>query len=265
MKPIRTTPRSRSHSLLPLAAASVLLPLLAACGGGSSGVEDPAGAGAGDTASRSAQVIDEAVEQVADAADHGADAVTERAASQAGASADPAQAAEPPIAVEFVTAKSFAQTDLVSSTCLPGVTIAEAVAKLNAARAVGRQCGTTWYPAAPPVVWNEALAQAASAHSQDMATNNYFSHTSLDGRTPGTRITAAGYNWSAYGENIAAGQSTMDVALAGWLASPGHCSNLMNARYKDYGLGCAYKSTSRYRTYWTQDFGAQRSTSPYYR
>ena len=92
-----------------------------------------------------------------------------------------------------------------------------------------------------------------------MATNNYFSHTSLDGRSPGTRITAAGYSWSAYGENIAAGQSTMDAAMNSWLNSPGHCKNIMNARYKDYGIGCAYKSSSSYRTYWTQDFAAPRT------
>jgi uncharacterized protein YkwD len=146
------------------------------------------------------------------------------------------------------------------TTCLPGVTIAEAVAKLNAARAVGRMCGSTWYPAAPEVKWSEALARAASGHSQDMATQNYFSHTSLDGRSPGTRITAAGYSWNAYGENIAAGQSTMDAAMAAWLPSPGHCKNIMNPRYTDYAIGCAYKSSARYRTSWTQDFAAPRAT-----
>ena len=189
------------------------------------------------------------VEQVAQREDGSADTGQADPAGDSGA--DPA--------LETVSTKSFASTDLISTTCLPGVTIAEAVAKLNAARATGRMCGTTWYPAAPPVQWNEALAKAASGHSKDMATNNYFSHTSLDGRSPGTRITAAGYNWSAYGENIAAGQSTMDAAMTAWLNSPGHCKNIMNARYKDYGAGCAYTSSSRYRTYWTQDFGAQRT------
>lgn len=239
-----SSPRSR----VPLAAAGLLVSLLAACGGGGSGGASSV-ADAGDPASRAAPVIDESVEQVAQREDGSADT----------GQADPADDSGADPALETVSTKSFASTDLISTTCLPGVTIAEAVAKLNAARATGRMCGTTWYPAAAPVQWNEALAKAASGHSKDMATNNYFSHTSLDGRSPGTRITAAGYNWSAYGENIAAGQSTMDAALTAWLKSPGHCKNIMNARYKDYGAGCAYTSSSRYRTYWTQDFGAQRT------
>ncbi len=228
MKPTRTRPLSTSR--FQLAAAGLLLPLLAACGGG--------GADAADATPKEAFAL-------VDAATHPGDA--------------PADEGAAPIAAEFVTTKAFAQTDLVSSTCLPGVTIAEAVAKLNAARAVGRMCGTTWYAAAPPLQWNEALASAASAHSQDMAANNYFSHTSLDGRSPGTRITATGYKWSTWGENISAGRSSMDSTLAGWLASPGHCANIMNPRFKDYGIGCAYKSTATYRTYWTQAFGAQRT------
>ncbi len=252
MKTPRPTPLStfsfNPRSRVPLAAAGLLVSLLAACGGG--GGDAAHVADAGQAMDRVAPVIEESAEQVAEREDGTADA-SDAAAPVAAASADPA--------LEAVSTKAFAGTDLISTTCLPGVTIAEAVAKLNTARATGRMCGTTWYPAAPPLVWNEALARAASLHSQDMAANNYFSHTSLDGRSPGTRITQAGYNWSRYGENIAAGQSTMDAALASWLKSPGHCKNIMNARNKDYGLGCAYKSTSRYRIYWTQDFGAQRT------
>ncbi len=244
--------RTLSRPFLPLAAASLLLPLLTACGGGSGTAAADA-----EAVARAASVLGEAIEQATDQAGPAVASVTAPADA---ATTPEAPAGEPPIAVEFVSTKAFAQTDLISPTCLPGVTIAEAVAKLNAARAVGRMCGTTWYAAAPPLQWNEALARAASAHSLDMATNNYFSHTSLDGRSPGDRLSAAGYRWSRYGENIAAGQSTMDAAMTAWLNSPGHCKNIMNARYKDYGIGCAYKSTSRYRTYWTQDFGAQMST-----
>jgi uncharacterized protein YkwD len=51
---------------------------------------------------------------------------------------------------------------------------------------------------------NSSLSTAAYLHSKDMAENNYFSHTSLDGRTFDQRIVAAGYtNWTALGENIA--------------------------------------------------------------
>jgi len=51
---------------------------------------------------------------------------------------------------------------------------------INAARAESRMCGTVSYAAAPPVTWNSKLAQAARKHSNDMASNNFFSHTGSD-------------------------------------------------------------------------------------
>ncbi len=100
------------------------------------------------------------------------------------------------------------------------------------------------------------LRAAARGHSQDMAANNYFSHTSLDGRTFDQRIGEAGYTGAfPWGENIAAGQSTPEAVVTGWMASPGHCTNIMSAGYKAIGVGYGFSSSSTYRHYWTQDFG----------
>jgi uncharacterized protein YkwD len=129
----------------------------------------------------------------------------------------------------------------------------EILNRVNQARAAGRTCGTTSYAPAPALRWNGVLFNAAGAHSTDMAANNYFSHTSQDGRNPGQRITGAGYAWSAYGENIAAGQTSAQAVVDGWLASPGHCANIMNASYADMATACVASSTSTYRTYWTMD------------
>jgi uncharacterized protein YkwD len=129
----------------------------------------------------------------------------------------------------------------------------ELLDRVNQARAAGRSCGTTYYGPAPALAWNTNLFNAASAHSTDMAANNYFSHTSLDGRNAGQRITGAGYAWSAYGENIAAGQTSVQSVVDGWLASPGHCANIMNPSYADIGTACVASSTSSYPTYWTMD------------
>ena len=129
----------------------------------------------------------------------------------------------------------------------------EILDRVNQARAAGRTCGTTKYAAAPALKWNGVLFNAAGAHSTDMAANNYFSHTSQDGRSPGQRITGAGYAWSAYGENIAAGQTSAQSVVDGWLASPGHCANIMNASYADMATACVASSTSTYKTYWTMD------------
>jgi len=126
-----------------------------------------------------------------------------------------------------------------------------AILKLvNDVRAKGCTCGTTAMPPVSPVVWNDQLAKAAYDHSVDMNTNNYFSHTGLDGSDPGQRITAAGYSWSSWGENIANGYTTEQAVMNGWLSSEGHCKNIMSAGYRDMGVG-------RYGNYWTQDFGSK--------
>lgn len=230
-------------------ALPITLSLLAACGGGSdvAGATIPSASGPSPTTLSAAMPGDSPQTSLPEA-------VEQRSAQDlAGGTATPAAPAQPE-----VTAKAYSLQSPISTTYASAITIGEALAKVNAARAVGRLCGTTWYPAAPPLAWNEALARAATAHSLDMATQNYFSHTSLDGRSFVDRIEAQGYaDWRAVAENISAGRSTMDATIASWLQSSGHCRNIMNPRYKDYGVSVAYKSGSRYGTYWTQDFGAR--------
>ena len=121
---------------------------------------------------------------------------------------------------------------------------------VNDVRKSGCTCGTTTMPAVGAVVWNDQLAKAAYDHSVDMNTQDYFSHTGVDGSTPGQRITAAGYHWSSWGENIAQGYSTEQLVIKAWLASEGHCKNIMNGGFRDMGTG-------RYGNYWTQDFGSK--------
>jgi uncharacterized protein YkwD len=123
--------------------------------------------------------------------------------------------------------------------------------QINAARAVARSCGGTVMPAAAPLAWNDRLFSAAARHSSDMAVNNYFSHTGLDGRSAAQRVAAEGYAWSWVGENIAAGQTSVSAVMGGWLASPGHCANIMRAEYRDVGVSCVQQGGSTYGRYWT--------------
>ena len=131
----------------------------------------------------------------------------------------------------------------------------EVMQRVNALRAAGAVCGTTTYAATGPLAWNSLLLQAASGHSSDMAQNNYFSHTSLDGRTMVQRVVATGYTYTNLGENIAAGQSTVESVITGWTNSPGHCANLMNSAFRDIGVACVRSDTSNYRYYWTMVLG----------
>ncbi|WP_207907288.1 CAP domain-containing protein [Paucimonas lemoignei] len=134
----------------------------------------------------------------------------------------------------------------------------ELINRINQIRATARACGSLTYAAAPPLKWNDKLSNAAAGHSADMAAKNYFSHTSLDGRTFSQRMTNAGYNWRAAGENIAAGQTTVDQVMTAWVNSPGHCANLMNQNFTEVGVACVRNDASSYRYYWTMDLAQPR-------
>ncbi|WP_204043314.1 CAP domain-containing protein [Acrocarpospora phusangensis] len=104
-----------------------------------------------------------------------------------------------------------------------------------------------------PLRTDERLRKAARAHSADMAARNYFSHDSLDGRTPWDRIRAAGYAYPA-AENIARGQRTPGEVVEAWLNSPGHRANIVNCDLKAIGIGIRLGSGG---PWWTQNFGSR--------
>lgn len=131
------------------------------------------------------------------------------------------------------------------------------LAQLNTARSQPRQCGAQAFAAAAPLAWNATLATVAQDHSRDMANKNYLDHKDGDGRTPGDRAELAGYSGQLVGENIAAGQDSANKVVEGWLASPGHCANLMNPQYKELGAAYATDPKSNAGIYWTAMFGAQ--------
>ncbi|CAE7755612.1 ykwD, partial [Symbiodinium pilosum] len=123
---------------------------------------------------------------------------------------------------------------------------------LNELRAAGYTCpgGSSYAPNDVPLKFDCRLWKASQLHSQDMADNGYFSHTSQDGRSPWDRAEAQGIR--ANGENIAAGRSGAASVLDQWKNSDGHCKNMMNPNFKVFAVGYAYNSESRYRHYWTQ-------------
>ncbi|NUT05960.1 MAG: hypothetical protein HOV76_21025, partial [Hamadaea sp.] len=104
------------------------------------------------------------------------------------------------------------------------------------------------------VVFNDKLAKAAEGHSADKAAQAYFSHTSLDGRTPRDRARAAGYQYAS-AENIAAGNATAKATMNQFMNSPGHKANILNCSHKAVGIGMA--KGGPYRYYWTQLFGSR--------
>ncbi len=130
------------------------------------------------------------------------------------------------------------------------------LAALNAQRATARSCGTAGtYAATTALTSHSALTQAAAAHTQDMASHALFSHTGSDGSSVGARAIAAGYGSTYVGENIGLGYADISEVVAGWMASAGHCANIMDATYKEAGAACVQASDGT--RYWTLVLGAR--------
>lgn len=96
------------------------------------------------------------------------------------------------------------------------------------------------------------LDKVAIAKSKDMAKNNYFSHTSPTYGSPFDMLKQFGVKYSTAGENIAYGQKTPEEVMNGWMNSPGHRANILNANFTQIGVGVAKKSNGQ--LVWTQTF-----------
>jgi len=111
-------------------------------------------------------------------------------------------------------------------------------ALVNEARASPRTCGARGsFEAAQPLALEARLMVAAQRHSDDMHANGFMSHTGSDGSTLAQRVEREGYAWRALGENVARGYVTPEGVMSAWLASDGHCANVMNPAFVELGLG----------------------------
>jgi Ca2+-binding RTX toxin-like protein len=112
----------------------------------------------------------------------------------------------------------------------------------------------------PGLKLNTELQASAQSHSKNMAQQDFFSHTGKDGSQAWDRAKRVGYEANAMGENIAAGQTTPKTVVDGWINSPGHRANLLNASYTELGVGYFLLKNDtgkiNYKHYWTQVFGS---------
>ncbi|BDY06766.1 hypothetical protein F0521_38070 [Ferrimonas sp. YFM] len=128
--------------------------------------------------------------------------------------------------------------------------------QINAVRIKGANCGDLYMKPVDLLKPNPLLEHAAFEHAYNMAAHDFLSHTGHDGSDVGQRVWAYGYRWQLVGENIAAGQPKVGIAIEEWLASPEHCKNLMAAEYKETGFACVANPGTEYRFYWVQVFAA---------
>ncbi|MFN0220044.1 MAG: CAP domain-containing protein [Hyphomicrobium sp.] len=115
---------------------------------------------------------------------------------------------------------------------------------LNQGLSSGAISSTPKQPLAP----NNAIVDAARAHSQFMIDNDKFAHTNIGDGTPTSRMQAAGYaltgSWMT-GENIAWKGTTGTVNMLAYtlalhdnlFKSPGHRANILRDEFRELGTG----------------------------
>ena len=89
----------------------------------------------------------------------------------------------------------------------------------------------------PELKWDDRVAAIAQAHSRDMVSRHFFSHTNPDGKDPFERLKESNLTFSAAAENIALGQRTGKEVYDTWLRSPAHRKNMLDCRFTRHGVG----------------------------
>jgi uncharacterized protein YkwD len=117
-----------------------------------------------------------------------------------------------------------------------------------------------------PLRSDARLDRAAVLHGIDMLVRDYFAHEAPspapNGSSPGDRIAATGYRAWAWGENLAAGFPTPRGAMRGWMASEGHCRNVLHPDVTEIGVGVVVPDGNRPNVHWVQAFGLPEGTNP---
>jgi uncharacterized protein YkwD len=106
----------------------------------------------------------------------------------------------------------------------------------------------------PPLHGSSRLDRSAQGWTDAMMAGGFFGH----GSNFAGRISAAGYDWTAAGENIATGFPTPSAVVSAWMASPDHCRNILSPLYSDVGTGVLNGAIAPFGSggaTWTQDFG----------
>ena len=110
-----------------------------------------------------------------------------------------------------------------------------------------------------PLSIDSQLDQAANFHNDEMVRADTMSHQLPGEANLGERVSAKGYDWTRVAENVAAGYTTPEAVVEGWMNSPGHKENILNPEFIHIGIGYEYAPDENnafddYDVYWTQVF-----------
>ncbi|MDP1420970.1 CAP domain-containing protein [Peribacillus simplex] len=100
--------------------------------------------------------------------------------------------------------------------------------------------------------WDKQVKVTAQDHSADMAVNQYFNHTNLEGESPFDRMEDDKINFRMAGENLAAGQNSSIFAHEGLMNSIGHRENKLQKDFESLGVGVAFDEENK--PYYTENY-----------
>lgn len=100
---------------------------------------------------------------------------------------------------------------------------------------------------APPLHLDQAIVNAANVRARELTVR--FSHTRPDGSSCEKTIPG-----KLLGENIAAGNVTVEETFNGWMHSDGHRRNILRPEYTGFGAAVCYDPDTEYKYYWVQLF-----------
>ncbi|MDJ0597190.1 MAG: CAP domain-containing protein, partial [Pleurocapsa sp. MO_226.B13] len=110
-----------------------------------------------------------------------------------------------------------------------------------------------------PLLLHSQLDSVANNHSEDMALEDFFSHTSSNGTNWSDRL-AAVYQGTRLAENISAGLATPEAVVQDWMNSDPHRDNILDPNLEHIGIGYYHlpndTGSVNYNHYWNLTFGA---------
>ena len=102
-----------------------------------------------------------------------------------------------------------------------------------------------------PLSLDERVCDYAQIRAQEITES--FSHTRLNGENYWDELGRMGIDYYPGGENIAAGNSTVQATMNQWMNSPGHKANILKEGIGKVGIGYV-QVEGGYRHYWVQIF-----------
>ena len=137
------------------------------------------------------------------------------------------------------------EMDVCSDPPLGEVVLSQLFEAVNAER---RKAGLA------PLHREDTLMAVSDFYACRLADGGFFSHRDpFDNSTIDSRAIAFGYPFMKIGENLAAGQLSVDEVMEAWMASPGHRANILDPDFTEIGL--AVKLGGADGPFWVQEFG----------